>query len=60
MKRKEVDKEMSFLDHLEVFRWHLIRSAIVIFLFSILAFIFKNIIFDLVLLAPNGPSVFNL
>jgi sec-independent protein translocase protein TatC len=56
MKREEVDKEMSFLDHLEVFRWHLIRSAIVIFLFSILAFIFKNIIFDLVLLAPMDPQ----
>ena len=27
---KSNDKEMSFLDHLEIFRWHLIRSAIAI------------------------------
>jgi sec-independent protein translocase protein TatC len=56
MKNEVIDAEMSFLDHLEVFRWHLIRSAIVIFLFSVLAFIFKNIIFDLVLLAPMDPQ----
>ena len=23
---EEQEKEMSFLDHLEIFRWHLIRS----------------------------------
>ena len=31
---------MSFLDHLEILRWHLIRSGIAILLFSVLAFIF--------------------
>ena len=53
MKNKE---EMSFLDHLEILRWHLIRSGIAILLFSILAFIFKEIIFDVVLLAPKDPN----
>ena len=43
---KSNDKEMSFLDHLEIFRWHLIRSAIAILFFAIISFIFKNIIFD--------------
>lgn len=53
MKNKE---EMSFLDHLEILRWHLIRSGIAILLFSVLAFIFKEIIFDVVLLAPKDPN----
>lgn len=53
---KSIDKEMSFLDHLEVFRWHLIRSATAILFFAIISFIFKNIIFDKILLAPREPS----
>ncbi len=43
--------EMSFLDHLEVLRWHLVRSSIAILTFSILAFIFKSFLFDKVILA---------
>ena len=45
--------EMSFLDHLEIFRWHLIRSGIAVFTFSIIAFIFKEIVFDVILLGPQ-------
>ena len=51
---KEV--EMSFLDHLEVFRWHLIRSFAAILFFSGIAFIFKDIIFDTILLGPKNPD----
>ena len=29
-----IDKEMSFLDHLEIFRWHLIRAACAILFFN--------------------------
>lgn len=50
--------EMSFLDHLEVLRWHIIKSVIAILLFATLAFLFKNIIFDEILLAPRNPSFF--
>jgi len=46
------DKEMSFLDHLEIFRWHLIRSGIAILCFTIIAFIYKDIVFDVILLGP--------
>ncbi len=49
-------KEMSFLDHLEVLRWHLIRSAIAVILFSVLAFICKHFLFDVILLGPKDPS----
>ena len=52
MSEKENTKsEMSFLDHLEVLRWHLVRSSAAILTFSILAFIFKSFLFDKVVLA---------
>jgi len=47
------NKEMSFLQHLEALRWHLIRSTIAILLFATLAFIFKDILFDQIILAPG-------
>jgi len=50
--------EMSFLDHLEELRWHLIRSFIAIFVFAILAFIYKKFVFDVVILAPSTPDFF--
>ena len=47
---------MSFLEHLEELRWHLIRSILAIFICAVLAFIFKDIIFDKVILAPRNPD----
>ncbi len=49
--------EMSFLDHLEALRWHLIRSTIAILFVAILAFIFKDYIFKL-LFAPKHGDFF--
>ncbi|HZH72551.1 MAG TPA: twin-arginine translocase subunit TatC [Mariniphaga sp.] len=48
--------EMSFLDHLEELRWHIIRSAIAIMVFAVVAFIFKDFIFDTVILNPRTPE----
>jgi sec-independent protein translocase protein TatC len=45
--------EMTFLEHLEELRWHIIRSVIAIITFSIVAFIFKNVLFDIVLMGPS-------
>lgn len=50
------EKEMSFLDHLEELRWHIIKSAIAILVFSIAAFILKDFFFGEVLLGPAKPS----
>lgn len=50
---KNSEKEMSFLDHLEELRWHLIRSVIAILLVAIVAFIFISTIVDAVLMAPT-------
>ena len=46
------EKEMSFLDHLEELRWHIIRSAIAIVIFMIAAFIAAPWIFDNIIFAP--------
>ncbi|NMC38694.1 MAG: twin-arginine translocase subunit TatC [Bacteroidales bacterium] len=49
---------MSFLEHLEELRWHIIRSIIAIFVFMIIAFVLKNLIFDKIILAPKNPGFF--
>jgi sec-independent protein translocase protein TatC len=54
--RKSTQAEMSFLDHLEELRWHIIRSALAIFVFAIVAFVMKDFIFDTVILHPRMPD----
>lgn len=48
--------EMSFLEHLEELRWHIIRSALAITIFAIVAFILKDFIFNTVILNPRTPE----
>jgi sec-independent protein translocase protein TatC len=48
--------EMTFLEHLEELRWHIIRSALAIVIFSIMAFVLKRVIFDYILLGPSNPD----
>lgn len=50
------EKELSFLQHLEVLRWHLVRAVSSIVVFAVLAFIYKDFVFDKVLLAPLNPD----
>ncbi len=49
---------MSFLDHLEELRWHLVRVAIVILALSVVAFSMKSFLFDTILFAPKEPDFF--
>jgi len=53
---KNTEGEMSFLEHLEVMRWHLLRSILAIVILALVAFVFKDIVFDKILLAPKEPS----
>ena len=53
---KALQAEMSFLEHLEELRWHIIRSAMAIFVFAIVAFIMKGLIFDTIILKPKTPE----
>jgi sec-independent protein translocase protein TatC len=55
-KTKGPKAEMSFLDHLEALRWHIIRSAISIIAFAILAFIYSDFIWDSIIFAPKSPD----
>lgn len=45
--------EMSFLEHLEVLRWHLVRASIIVCIFSILIFAFPTFVFDEIILAQK-------
>ena len=56
MRKIEEEKEHSFLDHLEILRWHLIRSAVAILVFTTLAFIFPEFLFDKIILASKSPD----
>ncbi len=47
------EKEMSFLDHLEELRWHIVRSVVAIMIFMVVAFIYTPEIFDKIIFAPS-------
>lgn len=55
-KGSNLEAEMSFFDHLDILRKHLIRSAIAIILFTGLAFYFYDFIFDTVIMGPSKPG----
>ncbi len=55
MANKNID-EMSFLDHVEDLRWHLIRSTLGILAAATLAFIFKKFVFDVIIFGPTHMS----
>lgn len=51
-------EDMSFLGHLEILRWTLVRSSLAIVAFGMIAFVMKDFIFNNILLAPKDPSFF--
>jgi sec-independent protein translocase protein TatC len=55
-KGNKTEKEMSFLEHLEELRWHIIRSVLAIMILTIVAFIYKDFIFNKIILAPKNPD----
>jgi sec-independent protein translocase protein TatC len=52
-KNRSPEREMSFLDHLEELRWHLIRSTIAVVVMGGIAFLAKDFIFDVLLFGPK-------
>jgi len=48
--------EMSFLDHLEELRWHLIRATLAVVIAGLIAFIAKDFIFDTILFGPKKTN----
>ena len=55
-KTEEDNTEMTFWEHLNEFRSVLIRAIVVILLLSIVAFSFKHILFDYIVLAPKNSD----
>jgi len=50
------EAEMSFLDHMEELRWHVVRSVAAIFIGMIVVFIFSGWIFDNIIFAVGKPD----
>ena len=46
------DEEMTFVDHLEELRWHIVRSLLAIIVFAIFIFIKIDWVFDRVIAGP--------
>jgi sec-independent protein translocase protein TatC len=55
-KEGEKNNEMSFLEHLEELRWHIVRAGLGTFVIMIIAFINREFIFDQVILKPKSPN----
>ena len=55
-KKKGKSEEMSFLEHLEDLRWHIIRAFLAIIVFAVIAFINKDFIFDTIIFNPKTPD----
>jgi sec-independent protein translocase protein TatC len=57
-KVKKPADEMSFLDHLEDLRWHLIRASLAVVIAGTTAFLAKGFIFDTLLFGPTSADFF--
>jgi len=55
-KGKTLEAEMSFFDHIDVLRKHLLRGLAVVVLFTIGAFWFSDFIFHDVIMGPKNPD----
>ncbi len=55
-KSEEKEKVMSFWDHLDELRMHIIRSLIAVVLLASIAFLNRKIVFDYVILAPSSSN----
>ncbi|MEO7049066.1 MAG: twin-arginine translocase subunit TatC [Ferruginibacter sp.] len=52
-KGNKLEGEMSFFEHLEALRWHLIRASLAIVIISIVAYAYYDEIFKYVIMAPT-------
>ncbi len=50
---QEEEEGMSFLDHLEALRFHILRSVSAILIFTVIAFLAKDIVFGIIILGPS-------
>lgn len=55
-RNKDTNAEMSFVDHLEDLRWHVVRSVIAVVICAIVVFIFSDFVVNDILFAPTRTS----
>ncbi|WP_276090899.1 twin-arginine translocase subunit TatC [Pedobacter sp. JY14-1] len=55
-KGKNLEAEMSFFDHIDVLRKHLLRALAVVFVLTLGAFYFTDFIFNTVIMGPKNPG----
>jgi sec-independent protein translocase protein TatC len=55
-KNKKEEKVMTFWDHLDELRWHILRSLAAIVVLAIIAFLNRKLIFDTIILAPSNSE----
>jgi sec-independent protein translocase protein TatC len=53
---KEPEKEMSFFEHLEELRWHLMRSVLAIMVLAVGLFLAKDFVFNTLIFGPKRPD----
>lgn len=59
MEEEQEQQEMSFVDHLEELRWHILRALGSILVFAVIAFLMKSFVFHDIILAPSRPDFFS-
>lgn len=52
-KGKTLEAEMSFFDHLEELRWHLIRAALAVVVLTTVCFVYYDFLFDTIIMGPK-------
>ncbi len=56
LNKRAQDKEMSFIDHLEELRWHIVRSLVAVLVGAIVVFVKMDFFFDTVIMGPLRPD----
>jgi sec-independent protein translocase protein TatC len=56
LNKRSQDREMSFVDHLEELRWHIVRSLLAILVVAIFIFVKMDAFFDTVIMGPIRPD----
>ena len=56
LNKRSQDREMSFVDHLEELRWHIVRSLIAVLVIAVVIFLYMDVFFDTVIMGPLRPD----
>ena len=55
-RKSATGEEMSFIDHLEALRWHIMRALLAVLLGAIVVFVYMDFFFDKVIMGPTRSN----